>query len=119
MQNGLYHYKLGLPQVKLPETVPLKYGSHAKSALNSDRYGLIKAPNALTLNACKVIEMELLNGRITKLVVRTKHCAKFDLVLVVNPDGFVRTVWLNSVADTHKSLDRSKYVPVQNIQKAA
>lgn len=55
-----------------------------------------------------VVETESINNRTIKLVVRTTYNDTHDLVLVVLPGGFVKTVWLNHKKDTHKTLNKQR-----------
>lgn len=114
MRDGLYHYVTGLPNVRLPASISLTYSLHARHQCIADRYGIIKPPNTLDMANGKLIEMEIANGRVAKIVVRVEYSAKYDLVLVVSSNGIVRTVWLNSVNDKHHTLDRSRYVSMPN-----
>lgn len=112
MKDGLYHAELGLP---LPETsfklgtVGLNYSAHAKEAAQTDRYGYISLPATLDTNRSKLIEVEVLGGRIVKLVYRTRYNKEYDLVLAIALGGRVKTVWLNSVNDLHKTLNSKVY----------
>jgi hypothetical protein len=110
MKDGLYHYVTGLPKVNLPASIPLSYGTHAKHQCVADRYGIIKPPATLDIANGKLIELQVLGGRIEKIVVRIPYDNRHDLVLVVGKDGFVRTLWLNRNNDKHNTLDRTRYV---------
>lgn len=105
----LYHYKIGLPKLRLRGVLKLKYSAHAKRAACNDRYGYIQLPTAIDVANELLIEVEVLNNAVAKLVFRLQYSNQYDLCIVVNPDGLVRTVWLNSKNDTHKTLDTKKY----------
>lgn len=109
----LYHYTIGFPkQFTVPnKSLELYYSRHARQASISDQYGTIELPNKINLATTKIVEIEICDStaRVLKLVVRQNYSAALDLVLVVNPNGFVRTVWLNETQDTHKTLNRAKY----------
>jgi len=112
----LYHFQVGFPKgvennlKKIGKISNVEYLFHAKKAAMNDRYGIIDLPKTLNLSTSKIIEVEVLNNRVTKIVFRTHYDVKFDLVVVMNlPDLSVRTVWLNSKTDKHRTLDRSKY----------
>jgi len=109
----LYHKQLGLPQVAASlfgRSFRLNYGHHAKHACLNDRYGLISAPPfVVTVNEFNLIELECDKNIITKFVIRLPYDAKFDVVLAIQPDGFVRTIWKNEKSDLHFTLDKSKY----------
>ena len=52
-------------------------------------------------------------GRVAKVVVRAELDDVNDVVLVLIPgprEWRVKTVWLNNRTDSHKTLDRSRYV---------
>jgi len=108
--DGLYHYLLGFPKVEMPKGIlPLVYGEHAKDEIRSDRYGKINAPQSINFLHAKIVELEVKNGCVEKVVARIHHDARRDLILVVKPDGFVKTVWLNTKDDKHKTLNRARY----------
>lgn len=112
MRDGLYHTNLGLPvkadKLKIGE-IKLEYSIHAKQAALNDKYGQIKLPEVLNTNKSECIEVEILCGRINKLVFRTNYTNCLDLIIVLGSSGTVKTVWLNLKTDTHKTLDRTKY----------
>lgn len=108
----LYHYKIGLPKLRLKGMLKLHYSAHAKRAACNDRYGYIQLPTCLNIGNELLIELEVLNNAVAKLVFRVPYSNAYDLCIVVQPDGFVRTVWLNSIHDTHKTLNAQKYAKV-------
>jgi len=112
LQNGLYHFETGLPlsaeSFKFG-TVNLSYTKHARFAALDDRYGPITLPETLNTNISKVIEVQIENGRVSKIVYRTKYSAEYDIIFVVSNGGMVKTVWLNSVNDTHGTLKAERY----------
>lgn len=107
----LYHRDIGFPcTVILPRGVfRLRYTQHALRECNRDRYGAFEPPDTLDVTAGTPIEIELCNGRVVKAVYRAQFDDEFDVVLVINPDGLVRTAWLNRRDDHHRTLDRAKY----------
>ena len=108
----LYHADIYIPT---PAQSPcfqgrLIYGHHARSAAQSDRYGAFELPTHFEASSARLIEVELdARGRVLKQVWRTPLSSEKDLVLVLQPDGFVRTVWINLATDAHRTLDRSRY----------
>lgn len=62
------------------------------------------------------IEVDTATKRITKILLRTPNitengdeCPNFDRTVVLLPQrGFIKTIWLNRVTDTHFTLDLSK-----------
>jgi len=111
-KDGLYHCVLGFPQGNpLPTSgwLTLEYSRHAKHASLTDRYGYIKLPTRVAFKACKTVELEYQANQLVKLVIRVPYSEELDLVLAVKPNGFVKTVWLNLVNDTHGTLDKTRY----------
>jgi hypothetical protein len=108
---ALYHVEIGLPKwFKSPVgVVTPKYGNHSRFEAQCDRYGHIDLPRTLDLGKMRVIEVEVLNGRVTKILFRGSLDATRDLCIVLDSTGFVRTCWVNLKTDTHRTLDRSKY----------
>ena len=107
----LYHKDIGFPKLPMrPTLVTLKYGSHARQEALEDRYGNIKLPKQVLLERSNLIELGMIGGTVTKVVMRQKYSKTHDLIIVISTkDNFVRTVWLNCVEDLHSTLDRSKY----------
>lgn len=58
----------------------------------------------------EVIEFEK-QGQSNKVVLRTKHCSLYDLVIVIilGRTNFIKTVWLNKSDDLHETLDLKNY----------
>jgi hypothetical protein len=113
--DGRYHRDIALPNVPLPRgTFRLRYTRHARKAACTDRYGQIRLPHNLDTERCELVIVELRDGRVAQLVYRTRHDAEYDLVLVVALPGWkVVTVWLNHFLDHHATLDRSRYVQLE------
>lgn len=108
----LFHKDIGIPPM-LRGPLPgmrLKFGPHAQRELSAD--GLTSAPTAIPPHYT-LIEVETIRGITTKWVIRfpCQNVAGYDLVLVVQTDGFVRTAWLNKNDDGHRTLDRRMYTP--------
>lgn len=110
----LYHKSLGFPRWfrKPAGTLTLRYSRHAKKAARNDRYGAIRLPQVLDLSCGDVFEIETDRNTVVKYCVRVRYCNKFDLTIVVNSDGLVRTVWLNDRQDRHRTLNASRYATV-------
>lgn len=108
----LYHKDVFLPQrVKETAVLKLQYSLHARTEAESDRYGRISLPLVLDTRRADLIEAEVepVSRRVLKRVYRAPLDKERDIVLVVNPDGFVRTVWVNLKTDQHRSLDKRKF----------
>jgi predicted FMN-binding regulatory protein PaiB len=106
----LYHKDVYLPQAALGAVNPglrLRYGRHAIYAFADE--GLKASELPATLLDFQLVEAELDAHGVTKTVVRIPWNSTNDLVLVVQPDGFVRTVWFNEKTDTHRTLNTSRY----------
>lgn len=112
IKSGLYHKDIYLPKIAFRSIdIVLNYTYHAIEAADNDRYGQIELPETINFSLMEVVEMEFVDGKLYKAVVRTHHDQKHDLALVVLIDGFrVKTVWLNRKDDKHQTLDHSKYV---------
>jgi len=110
---ALYHKFLGFPEnTNLPNGfINLKYSKHATFAAMTDRYGHINLPSDISIKESNIIEIEIVKSNIIKYVYRTKYNKEYDLILVIMPgNNLVKTVWLNSVYDKHKTLNEAKYV---------
>ena len=109
--DGLYHKDIILPPLKLMDAyLELNYTLHAIKSAENDRYEEINLPSTINFTMVEVIEIEILDGDVEKMIVRQKYSKEYDLVLVIMPRYMrVKTVWLNEVEDTHKTLNQSKY----------
>lgn len=111
----LYHADIKLPDgFRLPNrVVNLYWTRHAERARLNDRYGVIPQMPMLDLSQCNTIEVGMEGRSVKKIVVRTPFDTFNDLVLVLIPGPgawVVKTVWFNQANDSHKTLDRSRYV---------
>jgi len=111
---SLYHTNKGIPEAilrKLPtQKFQVCYSYHAQEARLTDRYGEAPEMKVIDPQACKVIEVETIEGRIEKVVYRTSATNDLDICLAVLINkALVKTVWMNRKNDTHKTLDLSKY----------
>jgi hypothetical protein len=114
--NGLYHFQLGIPASVLNSLhgktfENLIYSNHARNACVTDRYGYItKPPFSVSLDRSNIVEVEVSNGAVSKVVSRLPYDKSFDIIVVLVPhQRVVKTVWLNSKKDLHYTLDASKY----------
>lgn len=116
MRDGLYHAEVGLPErYRHPACrVVLQYSLHALREARRDRYGMLDLPDYVNLANYETVEVEITRERVSKIVVRGPMDDERDLVLVIIPKAgkpwFVKTVWVNLKSDSHKTLDRSRYV---------
>lgn len=113
MAAKLYHSSLFLPSVRYPSGIlPLVWTRHAIQASLTDRYGRIAKLDYLNCNSGKIIEVEVNNGEVTKILYRFPHCDKYSILLAVKPENnclVVKTVWLNSKDDNHTTLNSGVY----------
>lgn len=109
--DGLYHYTIHMPELvkdwakKTTALIPY-YGKHAKDRAFQKRVVL---PNNILLHQWKIIEAEIVNEKVNKIVIRQTLDITSDIVMVVLADGFVKTVWWNDKNDRHFTLNRSLY----------
>lgn len=114
----LYHTEIGLPSwFKMPgQRVKLDYGNHARQEAMQDRYGQVKLPPILNLRRLKVIEVGVIDGKVSKILFRGHHDKMHDVCFVLIPRGknpwTVKTVWLNRKDDIHRTLDKARYAAV-------
>lgn len=89
----------------------LKYGPHARTEALRDRYGNIELPKLFEASEARIIEAEfdVDTKTVVKQVWRQRLDDDRDLVLVIRPDGFVKTVWVNLRSDKHRTLDKTRY----------
>ncbi|AVD99363.1 hypothetical protein SEA_BILLNYE_191 [Streptomyces phage BillNye] len=115
MTEVLYHSDIFLPGWFTAPTrrVKVDYGHHAKREALADRYGEIALPAYVNLKRFRVIEVGVINGRVSKILFRGKLDNERDLCIVLIPRGDnpwrCKTVWVNLNSDKHKTLDRSRY----------
>jgi hypothetical protein len=111
----LYHSDIFLPGWFTAPTqrVKVDYGHHAKREALVDRYGEIALPAFVNLKRFRVIEVGVINGRVSKILFRGKLDNERDLCIVLIPNDNrpwrCKTVWVNLNTDKHKTLDRSRY----------
>lgn len=112
----LYHADIRLPEGFEQPTgrVGLEWTLHANRARHNDRYGEIRKFKTVTLDRMQVVEVGVKDGKVAKILVRGRYNDDFDCCMVLIPHEVapwtVKTVWLNSVDDTHSTLDRRRYV---------
>ena len=112
LRNGLYHKAVYLPKIKKPDCdYSCIYSQHAKESALNDKYGIIILPKSYNIAKSDIIELEINNNDISKLVLRTDYNDKFDLILVISfTTGLVKTLWLNRKCDLHDTLNKDKYI---------
>lgn len=109
----LYHARIFIPQtVKIPRgKFAMEYTGHAIDQFHDRR--VRQLPESVDMSKCRVVEVETNEtGEITKMLIRSSHNERCDLVAAVIPvDGkfLVKTVWVNDKRDNHKTLDITRY----------
>ena len=61
-----------------------------------------------SIESCEPFEVEVVDNKVVKCVVRVKYDDNRDISIVVR-EGFILTAWLNDSTDLHFTLDKSKY----------
>jgi len=107
----LYHRELGFPShMRFREVVGLTPSTHARRAASDDRYGSFEIPTSFDPVTWTVIEIEVINGALVKIVARKALDSTRDLVMAfLIREKLIKTVWVNLASDTHKTLDKSLY----------
>lgn len=117
MSPPLYHKEVFAPQrlFHSPGVLKLRYSVHAQNAAKNDRYGDLTPylMQELNFDDVELVEVEVIDGAIVKRVVRTAITSTLSLVLVVQSDGLVRTVWGNLNKDKHNTLRTADFVKPQ------
>ncbi len=111
----LFHKDVYLPDhAKVPlHEGPLKYGQHAAHvASGAGEYGAIPLPADFAARQATLVEVEVneKTGAVEKQVWRQRLDDEWDICFPMLPGGFIKTVWLNRRTDTHKTLDKKKFV---------
>lgn len=84
------------------------YTKHART--RATEKGIILA-KTVVISAGQVVECEVINNRLSKLVVRQSLDKKRDRVMVLVPNGecwTCVTVWANNKDDNHSTLDKTR-----------
>lgn len=116
----LYHKDIYMPkflrnisftEIKIDCISYHAYGEYIKEV---DKFNIkFLIPATVEVNSNNIIEAEIFDGVVEKLVIRNYLTDLLDLVLVIcknNHKGVVlKTLWINKNDDTHKTLDKSKY----------
>ena len=112
MKNGLYHKDIYMPKLNVADQdIELDYTYHAIYASETDKYEKILLPSKVNVSKGEIIEIEIVDNKLIKLVVGIPYDLKYNLFLVILPNcARVKTVWLNEINDKHMTLDRSKYI---------
>lgn len=112
-ETKIYNAQTGFPfQVRLPLAITLHPTKHAIQAAQTDRYGRIEIPEYISTEGVQLVEIEMKDDRIMKVVLRKSYSAEFDVVFVVVDHGILLTCWLNCKSDTHRTLNKSRIAQV-------
>lgn len=114
---SLYHKKFGLPtNYRHPMAmVEVRWTRHAINAAQSDRYGNVDIVKSINLKEFETIEVEVLDGKITKILVRGPFNDYLDvtyaLIPIAGEPWTIKTCWLNLWDDEHRlGKSAGKYV---------
>lgn len=117
----LYHSDLFIPaelraQAHSAHFKKLVWSRHAQLELVRDPYGIVctsEIPHKFDAHYWTLVELEVVNGKITKYVYRRPVDSIRSLVIVLRPgaegEATVTTCWTNRNDDKHATLDKSKY----------
>ncbi len=113
MKTLLFHREVFMPPkiLALGEfNVPVVLTAHTEKAAAEDRYGAISIPSRVIFSGKNIIEAEVENKKLTKILVRLTYDATRDLIMALSvPDFRVKTVWFNLKSDIHSTLRRELY----------
>lgn len=92
---------------------PVTYSKHAQHVSAGEGSAeAIALPPVFVAKDATLVEAEInpKTGEVEKQVWRQHLNDEYDLCFPMMPNGFIKTVWLNAKRDTHKTLQRTKYV---------
>ena len=108
-----YHRNVFMPAHirALPETtVPIFPTRHALNAAATERFGAFSIPDSILFDGSKIVEADVEDGVLTKLVVRISHNENYDAIYIFTvPERRLKTCYLNAVDDLHRTLDPAPY----------
>lgn len=85
----------------------LRYSWHSLRKADA-RLGESRLPYQLP-EQFEVVEVQVWNGTVLKWLLRLPWTADRELILVLSPSGYVRTLWTNDKTDQHATLDTIRY----------
>lgn len=114
-----FHRDIYLPadlvtQVKAVNFSRLVYTQHALGAAAEDGIQPHELPRSLVFADWSLVHVETWSQRPIGVLLRRPLVTRPSLHMVIAisvPDCRVKTVWTNRASDTHKTLDRARYVP--------
>lgn len=94
--------------------LPLRYSRHSMLEALNDRYGTLPSrafpTSFLASDGWELVEVEgYVPWTADKFVVRRPVDGRRSLVLVIQRDGFVRTLWTNLNSDGHATLNKERF----------
>lgn len=109
IKDGLYHKDVFLPkELAIPQLSSLIVSRHAQT--RSEQLN-VRLPRDFIPQIGQVIEAEVVQGKLHKIVVRQPWNAAVDICYpLLVQTKVIKTVWTNSRTDTHLTLDKTRYV---------
>ncbi len=85
--------------------------THLQHRLSQRGIAISSQPQSLNeiKSAITIFELQLEGVQLYAQGIRFKYDEVFDVCLIVRPDGFVITAWLNAQSDSHKTLRTECY----------
>ena len=111
MMIGLVHKADLAPYtaIRSPGDTLVRYSAQALAAAEDDRYGDLRKhlATSIDLNTAEIVEVEIFEGVIINRVVCVPATAELELVMIIQANGLVSTVWGNLIDDKHKTLSKN------------
>lgn len=107
----VYHKDVGGIPANVPLPRPglaLRYSQHSMERVRGKQLG-VSLPARLPSSFEVVEAVVIADDYPLQWTVRCWASSQDDLVLVVRPDGTVKTAWLNAREDTHRTLRVERY----------
>lgn len=84
---------------------------HAIKASQDDRYGRFSLPSSIDFADTTIVEICTTEKKVVARfpIDQTRDCVIVTIPAREQGKHFVKTAWINSRFDRHRSLDRSKY----------
>lgn len=108
MKDGLYNKAVGLPKgFEVSPVLCLRYSVHARERAIENR---VELPKHFLPRVAEVVEVEVVNGAVHKIVARQSFNATHDVCFVLlMAEKLVKTVWVNLRSDRHFTLDKGRF----------